>query len=45
VSDAQTWAAIGGLLAVLFAFIGMVVRLLGDGLDARIGARLLDGPQ
>lgn len=33
-NDAQTWTAIGGLLAVLFAFTGPIIRPLGDTLDA-----------
>jgi hypothetical protein len=50
VSDAQTWTAIGGLLAVIFAFVGLIIRLFGDidGLDRDVAAitrRLLDGPQ
>jgi hypothetical protein len=36
--DAQTWTAIGGLLAVLFAFVGLIIRLLSDTLTARFGA-------
>ena len=35
-NDAQTWTAIGGLLAILFAFVGLVIRLLGDTLDAKL---------
>jgi hypothetical protein len=35
---AQTWTAIGGLLAVLCAFLGLIVRPLATTLDARLGA-------
>ena len=38
VDDAQTWTAIGGLLAVLCAFIGLIVRMLGTTLDARLAS-------
>lgn len=36
-NDAQTWTAIGGLLVVLLAFVGLIVRLLGEALTGKLG--------
>lgn len=35
-NDAQTWTAIGGMLALLFALMTLMMRLFGQVLDARI---------
>ncbi len=35
-NDAQTWTAIGGMLAVLFAVMAMMTRLFGHVLDAKL---------
>jgi hypothetical protein len=49
-SDAQTWASIGGLLTVLIGFLGLMVHMFGmtldgklEGLEARIDSRMEAG--
>lgn len=49
-NDAQTWTSIGGLLAVLLGGIGLIIRMLGvtldaklEGLEARIDSKMEAG--
>jgi hypothetical protein len=37
-NDAQAWTSIGGLLAVLIGFLGLMVRMFGMTLDGKLEA-------
>lgn len=37
-TDAQTWATIGGMFTFMLAFMAIVVRLFGQNLDTRFDA-------